>query len=772
MNSGESKISTKTINVKYLLAVCFLVFITRASAAQLNISTVSLTHLPGMNRPTHALPFTDLQISYKGKRRVIAVKPCFRNFRSVYFKMYKKAVEGVSLIFYGQNRQHTGMKADSLKFLFKNPEASSKGLAIWRYKPWNSWTKPVFIKNGSDMPESDVQFYYWLDNDGIYGAALPLSGNGYRSTLGSDHGCWGSKSVILGHNDFTLEGARRQKNSGSQAESDGGLIRLTAGCSAATATTIPSVAIAFGKDPYELFARIYRVALTQMNLEADLRVNKTMPEVFKTFGWCTYNSVKPAELPVLNTIKSFTDHHFPVKFVLIDGGWLQSNSNQQLQVFTADKLLLPEGFKSMNKRLKSEFGIRYTGIWHTLNGDFKGIDPASELGQRFSKVLFKYNEPVNPAVKNSGLASLYFIKPDTDSLSGFYRHWYAWFKDQGFDFTKVDNQLVTERMATGNYPVFQLSKQIHQALYHASKETFNGALMNCMDMTPDAYLNFSSSAVGRCVEDYFPYKKDETYNLQQGNAAAHVLQAIYNSIYFSQMVFADFDMFQSHNPNAVIHALARACSNGPVYCTDSAGKQDFSVLWPLVYKDGITIHSTSALLPTKDCLFQVQGVKIFKSFSYAGNSALLFIYNAADTERVVGKYAASDIPEFKNQQYISYEHFTGTWKLRSLTDLTRISLGRLKYQLVQLTPVQNGFAAIGLVNKYNSAATIVKQLIFRKKAVVTLYEGGEFKAYSSLKPRHIEVNGHAVNTYSWQKGMLTVAVSNTESIHQQVSVLW
>ena len=47
-----------------------------------------------------------------------------------------------------------------------------------------------------------------------------------------------------------------------------------------------------------------------------------------------------------------------------------------------------------------------------------------------------------------------------------------------------------------------------------------------MDMTAEAYLNFGSSAVARTSEDYFPYEADENYNLQKGNAAAHVLQAI------------------------------------------------------------------------------------------------------------------------------------------------------------------------------------------------------------------------------------------------------
>lgn len=127
-----------------------------------------------------------------------------------------------------------------------------------------------------------------------------------------------------------------------------------------------------------------------MNRKNDLRVNKKMPSVFKYFGWCTNNSVRPSEETVIAAIKSLTDKHFPVKFLLIDVGWMQSNQHQELESFTANTELFSGGFNSMNERLKSKFGIKYPGIWHTLNGDFQGIDVTSELGQRYRNALFDY----------------------------------------------------------------------------------------------------------------------------------------------------------------------------------------------------------------------------------------------------------------------------------------------------------------------------------------------------------------------------------------------
>jgi hypothetical protein len=190
---------------------------------------------------------------------------------------------------------------------------------------------------------------------------------------------------------------------------------------------------------------------------------------------------------------------------------------------------------------------------------------------------------------------------------------------------------------------------MHKALYRSINKYFSGAAINCMDMTADAYLNFGASAVARTSEDYFPYIANETYNLQKGNAAAHVLQAVYNSLYFGQMVYPDFDLFQSHNPNAIFHAIARAINCGPIYITDKIGEQNFDVLRPLIYADGRIIKSTTPLLPTEDCLFQVQEAKLFKASSMVRNAGLLGIWNAADADVVKGVVKPGDVRNIKEK---------------------------------------------------------------------------------------------------------------------------
>jgi hypothetical protein len=600
-------------------------------------------------------------------------------------------------------------------------------VVLWRYKPWNSWSKPIALHAASEMPVDDVQFFYWQYEDGAYGAAVPLNGNGFRTTIGSNGTRWGSKAVSYApvrHID-----------------------------------TIPALAVAFGNDPFELFERIYKTALRAMGKGENLRELKKFPEPFNYIGWCTWNASANGknlnEDLLLKAAKSFSDNHFPLRWILIDDGWFQ-NRDRRLQSFYPNPRQFPNGFKPAIDKLRKNYGIKYMGVWHTINGLWNGIDPASELGKRFAPAMFTWTQRVNPDRDSAGTYS--FIRPDSDSLSLFYDEWHRYLKDEGFDFVKVDNQVVIERMARNNYPIFSLSDSIHRALYQSVNKYFDGAILNCMDMTAEAYFNFGSTAVARSEEDYFPYETGETYNLQRGNAAAHVLQAIYNSIYFGQMVYPDFDIFQSHNPNAVFHAIARAINCGPIYITDNVGEQNFSVLRPLVYSDGRIIRSETPLLPAGDCLFQVQDRKPFKASSMVRDAGLLGVWNAADADKVQGIIRPADVRNIAGNDFVVYERFSKRMVRAGLRDSLSVSLDRMGYQLYYVVPVREGFAPLGLTDKYNAPATILDLAVQSHRAEIILYEGGSFSAYCRRKPSTVTVNDRRINNFRYVNHLLSFDV--------------
>lgn len=81
------------------------------------------------------------------------------------------------------------------------------------------------------------------------------------------------------------------------------------------------------------------------------------------------------------------------------------------------------------------------------------------------------------------------------------------------DFLKVDNQLISERIAHGQVPIMEVATGLHQNMRKALVEHFDHAVINSMDMTVDAAYNFGESAVARPVEDYFP--EEEFYEVKK-----------------------------------------------------------------------------------------------------------------------------------------------------------------------------------------------------------------------------------------------------------------
>ena len=282
-----------------------------------------------------------------------------------------------------------------------------QGVTLWRYKPWNSWTKPIALTDATKMPDWDVQFFYWQYADGVYGAAVPMSGSGFRTTLGSQGSRWGSKSVSYAATEPVSE--------------------------------LPAMAVAFGKDPAELFSRIYRTALGAMGKEANLIAGKTLPEPFQYIGWCTWNSsgngAKLSEEHVLEDVKTFTDHKFPLGWVLLDDGWF-THKNQQLQSMRPDSGKFPNGFKPLIDQLKNRHGVKFVGVWHALDGYWNGIDPDSELGRHYRGQLFSWAQRQSPVGNDAALKTYHFIRPDSDSLFTFFDTWHRYLKGEGFDFSE------------------------------------------------------------------------------------------------------------------------------------------------------------------------------------------------------------------------------------------------------------------------------------------------------------------------------------------------
>lgn len=721
-----------------------------------------------------------MEIIYKGKSRFTGGKPQIENRTSSLKKVVGESniftyefseSSDIKTVFTPKGNNIWGMKLslpegekhngkEFAGFFFDEIPGFTTGVEIWRYKPWNSWTKPLRVSSPAELHDWDVQFFYWKYDDGLYGAAIPLSGNGYRTTLGSEDGKFGCKSFT-----YTKE-----------APGD-----------------VPMMAIGFGEDPYILFESLYSAGLEMMGKSENRRVKKTYPEQLEYIGWCTWNSSDMGktldEEHLLNGTATFTDNKFPLGWLLIDDGWFDQDG-KRLNAFTPNPDKFPNGFKSLTSRLKSQYGLKYVGIWHAYDGYWNGINPGSKLGERYKSELFNWtqNESVDVPSKS---VSYSFIKPESDSLKAFYDQWHQYFLKEGFDFVKVDNQLVSERMSVDTYPIDLIAVKMHEALYASVFKNFNGAIINCMDMTNDAFYNFGRSAIGRTVEDYFPERDGGVgYKLEKGGPAAHVLMALYNSLYFSQLVYTDFDMFESNNTYGAYHAAARAISGGPVYVTDIPGKQKFDVLWPLIDASGRIIRADQPAMLTEDCLFQLQDHQPIKAFSFAGNAGLMAVFNAADADQVEGTISPSEIHGLKGESFAVYEFYSNELIVLKKNEVKKITLNRMGNKYYNFVPIEKGVALIGLVNKYNAPKTILSSKVRKRKIEVHLMNGevtsllkseangemsvnsmgGIFKAILPSKPVSVTINNTPVKDFTYENGIFMTPV-HSGSLKETILVI-
>lgn len=244
----------------------------------------------------------------------------------------------------------------------------------------------------------------------------------------------------------------------------------------------------------------------------------------------------------------------------------------------------------------------------------------------------------------------------------------------------------------------------------------------------------------------------------------HIMQACYNSLYFSQMVYPDFDMFESISPNAELHAVSRALSDGPVYITDKVNEHNFKVLRPLVYSDGNILRPDKPLLPLKDCLFLPGSSEPFKAYTISGKTGVILTFNQSLKDSITGNFKPNQIPELKEKRFAVYEYFTKQFRVINSDEALSYKLyAKSPYKLFYIAPISNGNAVFGLINKYDAPAAVLNYETSLHKLKVELYEGGKFLAFVNKQPLSVKVNGKD-HTFSFNKGLLTVDMNVNKTL--------
>lgn len=123
----------------------------------------------------------------------------------------------------------------------------------------------------------------------------------------------------------------------------------------------------------------------------------------------------------------------------------------------------------------------------------------------------------------------------------------------------------------------------------------SNAMINCMCHSTENIYHFANTALARASDDFYPR--------DPASSTPHIAACAYNSIFLAPLVQPDWDMFHSEHPAAMLHAVARAVSGGPVYTSDKPGTHGIDLLQQLAFRDGSILRCTRAARPTSRSLF-------------------------------------------------------------------------------------------------------------------------------------------------------------------------
>ncbi|ETI67511.1 Sip1-related alpha-galactosidase [Neobacillus vireti] len=566
-----------------------------------------------------------------------------------------------------------------------------KGLmANYQHKDW--WTRPHFSTELETLPER-TQSFLWKTDEEFYYYLLPVVDKVYRTELaGSEQGIDIKLSSYAGGYDecHTL-----------------------------------AFAIGIGENPFDLSKQTIANVLKKLNYPTLLREKKRYPEMLDSLGWCSWDAFyhEVSENGIIEKMDELREKELPVKWVMIDDGWLSVEDNR-LRSFEADRIKFPKGLSSISTKLKKQYGVSSVGVWHTIAGYWGGVHP--ELAKKMSDSLYETN------------SHKFFPHPDANKGFNFWDAWHSDLKKQGIDFVKVDSQSAVNNFMMYQKSIGEAARGAHASLEASVGIHFDQAIINCMGMAAENIFNRPASSVSRNSDDFVP---GEEISFKE-----HALQNAYNSYYHGNLYWGDWDMFWTDHEEDVQNAVLRAVSGGPVYFSDRVGETDTEKIWPLIWGDGKILRADQPGLPTEDCLFVNPNHDLvpLKVWNTSGNAGIIAAFNIhLEGKEVAGKISPSDISLLDGDKFLVYDFFKKEVIMMSANETFEFKLQKGGVALYSIIPVQDDVTAIGLVNKYIVPKTISQTDFINNRMTVQLKEGGEFLFYTLLPNLEATINGTA-----------------------------
>ena len=118
-----------------------------------------------------------------------------------------------------------------------------------------------------------------------------------------------------------------------------------------------------GRDPFAMITAAMEAIRARLG-SFRLRREKAVPAFARMLGWCTWDSFYQAvdEKKVIAGLTSFKKAQFPLRFMILDDGWLDTMEEVYLNSFRADGKKFPAGLKRVSDRAKKESGDPWQGM--------------------------------------------------------------------------------------------------------------------------------------------------------------------------------------------------------------------------------------------------------------------------------------------------------------------------------------------------------------------------------------------------------------------------
>jgi raffinose synthase len=471
-----------------------------------------------------------------------------------------------------------------------------------------------------------------------------------------------------------------------------------------------------GSDPFELVHTAAREIAERLGT-CNLRIDKRVPRFTDLLGFCTYNAFggDVTHDRILGVLETFQNHGLSLGYMIVDGGWQRPDGNY-LVSFQADPSKFPSGIGATVREAKERFGLREIIVWHTYNGYWSGIKPGAlpeysidmrpyRIPARIRNLMDRIDAAEDPAAATAGMN--FFATNVIDEPAGFveqdlfrfYFDFYAYLRKQGVDGAKIDAMAWIECFGEGHGGRVRMMQQLVSAVEGASLLHFNGEHINCSCCSNDFIYNTLRSGVTRTSIDYFPERPE--------SHAMHVLTNVHTSLWMGEFILPDWDMFQSGNTGGEFHAISRAISGGPIYCTDEIGAQRFDILKRIATPDGRIGRCTAPARVTKDCLFvdPLKDPVPIKIFSHNRHGDVIGAFNCCHDPtvpvHVKGQASVEDVHGIKGERFHVHSFRHGSLGVFTRGETWDIDLDMLEADVFTLSPIRNGWAVIGMTEMYN-----------------------------------------------------------------------